>query len=440
MPDFPLPALLGGPPVRPPGPPAWPHPDPEVTAAVAAALAAGAWGQYHGEHVGALEAELAAFHGVPHALTCASGTLAVEVALRALRVGPGDEVVLAAYDYEPTFLTVHAVGARPVLIDVHRHNWQLDETELEAAFTPQTKAVVCSHLHGGIVNVPAVVELARKRGVGVVEDAAQAPGATVAGKPAGTWGDVGTLSFGGSKLLTAGRGGALLFNDAQLHHRAKTYLHRGLQQWAPLSELQAAALRPQVRNLAEATARRAARVRELLGALEHPTLQLPPPRGEGEKDLRGVSASGISEEACRAFTPSPSGGGVVGSDLNGEGTSAHHPLASLSALSEGAGVFGDCAPAYYKLGFRYDPVAFGLPRELFVKALRAEGVAFDAGFKALHVGRSPSRFRAAGPLTRAADAHDRCVTLHHPVLGCAPADVRQVAEAVAKVYRYRDRF
>ena len=96
--------------------------------------------------------------------------------------------------------------------------------------------------------------------------------------------------------------------------------------------------------------------------------------------------------------------------------------------------------ALYKLGFQYDPTSFGLARELFVKALRAEGVAFDAGFKALHAGRSPSRFRAAGELTHATDAHERCVMLHHPVLSGATADVQQVAEAIAKVYRYRDRF
>src|SRR5829696_7898114 len=152
-----LPALLGGTPVRPEGPPAWPLPDPDVHAALAAATASGAWGQYHGEHVCALETELAAFHAVPHAIACASGTLAMEVALRALRVGAGDEVVMAAYDYESTFLTLHAIGAKPVLIDVRADNWQLDETRLEAAITPQTKAVICSHLHGGIVNVPAVL-------------------------------------------------------------------------------------------------------------------------------------------------------------------------------------------------------------------------------------------------------------------------------------------
>src|SRR5258707_6670563 len=103
-----VPALLGGTPVRPEGPPAWPLPDPDVSAALTAAVASGAWGQYHGEHVRGLEADLAAVHGVPHVMTCASGTLAVEAALRALRVGPGDEVVMAAYDYESNFLTVHA--------------------------------------------------------------------------------------------------------------------------------------------------------------------------------------------------------------------------------------------------------------------------------------------------------------------------------------------
>src|SRR5207237_10931694 len=152
--------------------------------------------------------------------------------------------IRAAYDYESNFLSVHALGAKPVLIDVHPANWQFDPANLEAAITPNTKAVVCSHLHGGIVPMREVTEIARGHGVGVVEDAAQAPGAVVQGRPAGTWGDVGTLSFGGSKLLSAGRGGALLFRDPQLFQRAKLWLHRGLQQWAPLSGLEAAVLRP----------------------------------------------------------------------------------------------------------------------------------------------------------------------------------------------------
>src|SRR5215472_11254141 len=146
-----LPTLLGGRPACPAGPPPWPTADPDVRAALLAAWADGSWGRYHGGHVERLEARLAGQFQVPHALTCASGTLAVEVALRAVGVGPGDEVILAAYDYESNFLSVHAVGARPVLVDVALSNWNLDPDRLAAAVGPQTKAVVASHLHGGLV-------------------------------------------------------------------------------------------------------------------------------------------------------------------------------------------------------------------------------------------------------------------------------------------------
>jgi dTDP-4-amino-4,6-dideoxygalactose transaminase len=99
----------------------------------------------------------------------------------------------------------------------------------------------------------------------------------------------------------------------------------------------------------------------------------------------------------------------------------------------------DDVPAFYKVGFQFDPVAFGLSRELFVKALRAEGVAFDVGFKTLHVNRSPTRFRAAGALVHAIAAHAGCVMLHHPVLAGSRDDVQQVAEAIGKVHRFRER-
>ena len=369
------PAILGGPPAFPDGPPAWPRPDPAVAAALAAA--GGAWGRYHGEHVPALEAELAAFHGVPHALTCASGTLAVEAALRAVKVGPGDEVILAGYDYEPSFLTVHALGAKPVLADVAPHNWNLDPAALDAAASPLTKAVLCSHLHGGLVPMPAVCAWAAARGVGVVEDASQATGATVGGRLTGAWGDAGTLSFGGTKLVTAGRGGALLFRDRAVFQRAKLWLQRGTQAWAPLSELAAAVVRPQLAALAATTAHRAERVRLLL------------------RELAGVPGLAPFENRV------------------------------------------DGTPAFYRVGFRYDPGAFGLSRAVFVAALRAEGVAFDVGFTSLHAGRSPSRFRAAGELREATAAGLGCVGLHHPVLWGSEADVRRVAAAVLGVYAAR---
>lgn len=363
--------------MRPEGPPAWPRSDPEVYAAINKVLSTGQWGQYLGEEAPALEAELARFHGLSHALTCASGTLAVEAALRALKVGPGDEVIMAAYDYEPNFLTIHNLKAIPVLVDVAAENWNLDFNRIAGALTSRTRAILCSHLHGGSVAMREVMELARSRGIGVVEDAAQAPGATIQGKPAGSWGDIGVLSFGGSKLLTAGRGGALLTADPQLHQRARLWLHRGLQQWAPMSELQAAAIRPQLRNLASATSLRWQRVQELAGLL----------------------------------------GGV-------------HGVPGLQLLATAS---SDSTPAFYKVGFDYDCIAAGLPRQLFARALRAEGIALDVGFKSLFIGRSPSRFRAGSSLTQAAAAHERCVILHHPVLGERVEDLVQVVEAMRKL-------
>jgi dTDP-4-amino-4,6-dideoxygalactose transaminase len=368
-----LPALLAGEAVRPGGPPDWPVADDAVRAALDAAWHDGSWGRYRGGNVEHLEARLAAGWGVPHVLCCGSGTFAVELALRALKVGPGDEVVLAAYDYPGNFLAVHAVGARPVLVDVAPLNWNLDASRVAAALTPQTRAVIASHLHGGLVPMCELADLTSARGIPVVEDAAQAAGAVVQGKPAGSWGDVGVLSFGGSKLLTAGRGGAILTNRAEVAQRARLAQERG-NVLCPLSELQAAVLLPQLDRLADRhdqRRRRVARLSVLLGDV--PGLEM----------FRNAAA-------------------------------------------------GD--PAYYKVGFRFDAAVFGLDRQRFVAALRAEGIAFDEGFQALHVGRSPTRWRGAGSLAEAERAGDGAVVLHHPVLLGDQDDVEQVATAVRKVH------
>jgi dTDP-4-amino-4,6-dideoxygalactose transaminase len=349
-----------------------------VRAALEAAWRDGSWGRYHGGHVERLEARLAAEWGVAHALACGSGTFAVELALRALKIGPGDEVVLAGYDYPGNFLAVHALGARPVLVDVRPGNWNLDVGRVADALTPATRAVIASHLHGGLVPMRELVELAQARGVGVVEDAAQAPGATVQGRPAGAWGDVGVLSFGGSKLLTAGRGGAVLTARADVAQRAKLAQERG-NRLCPLSELQAAVLLPQLDLLAGRHERRRRSV-------DHLTRQL----------------AGVPGLECFC------------NEVDG-------------------------SPAYYKVGFRFDAGAFGLDRERFVAAVRAEGVALDEGFRALHVGRSPSRWRGAGPLDEAARAGAAVVVLHHPILLESEADVGQVAAAIRKVRAHAGR-
>ncbi|HZU38022.1 MAG TPA: DegT/DnrJ/EryC1/StrS family aminotransferase, partial [Gemmataceae bacterium] len=229
------------------------------------------------------------------------------------------------------------------------------------------------HLHGGMVPMREVLEICSAAKIPVIEDAAQAPGAIVQGRPAGTWGDVGVLSFGGSKLLTAGRGGAILTRHADVHQRARLWIHRG-NLVCPLSELQAAVLLPQLARLEERNRIRAEAVRALTDAF---------------RDLAEL-----------------------------------RPFINQSA---------DSKPAYYKLGWQFDASQFGLPRNAFVAAMRAEGIGLDEGFRGLHMGRSPSRFRAVGSLAEASRAHHGTVVLHHPVLLGSHTDLAEVALAFQKV-------
>ncbi len=375
-----LPGILGGEPIRPQGPPEWPIADNAVMEAMRAAWADGSWGRYHGGHVERLEERLAAEHCVRHAFTCGSGTFAVELALRALKVGPGDEVAMAAYDYGGNFLSVHAVGARPVLVDVDADNWNLAPEQLASVFGPSTRTLIVSHLHGGLVPMREVMEWAEHQGVPVIEDAAQVPGAKVQGRRAGTWGDVGVLSFGGSKLLTAGRGGAILTSRADVAQRARLWLQRG-NHVCPLSELQAAVLLPQLDRLGERNSHRLSRVQHLREALSR---------------IAGL-----------------------------------RPFCNRN--------LDDSEPAYYKLGLQFDANRFGLSRERFVTAVRAEGIALDEGFRALHLGRSPNRCRVVGLLPEAERAHRGTVVLHHPILLGTEADIEQVATAISKIHVHAER-
>ncbi len=243
-------AIDGGAPALPLQARIWPLPDEHVRENLLTAYEDGSWGQYHGLFVQRLEALVAEQHDVPFALSCSSGTIAVELALRGLNIGPGDEVILAGYDFSGNFRSIEAIGATPVLVDVAAESWSLDPQQVKAAIGPATKAIVASHLHSGIAPMRELMAIARENELTVVEDACQAQGAIVEGRPAGTWGDVGVWSFGGSKLLTAGRGGAIFTADEQIHQRAKIYCQRGNHAFA-LSELQAAVLLPQIAKLAD---------------------------------------------------------------------------------------------------------------------------------------------------------------------------------------------
>jgi dTDP-4-amino-4,6-dideoxygalactose transaminase len=379
--DEPL-ATGGGTPAVPAGPPAWPQPDEEVSAALAAAYADGSWGKYSGPYSERLSSLLGELCGAEHVWLCSSGTIAVELALRGLKIGPGDEVILGAYDFPGNFRAVEAIGARPVLVDLAAETWHLDVEQVAAAISLQTKAIIASHLHGSLVPMRELCPLAEQRGVAILEDACQVPGATIAGQPAGSWGDCGVLSFGGSKLLTAGRGGAIVSRRADVFQRIKVFSQRGNDAF-PLSELQAAVLVPQIPKLAAANAKRLASVRELLSLC-------------GE--IQGLKPRALPVNA-------------------------------------------DDVPAFYKLPFLLtgnnndcDSPEFEQLRRRFIAAIQAEGVAMDEGFRGF-ARRTTNRCGVVGELTNARRAAAGTLLLHHPVLLAPAQAITQVAHAIRKVAR-----
>ena len=365
-------AIHGGPAIFPAGPPSWPPLDTNVKAVLEATWRDGSWGRYHGPHVTRLEELLCQFNGASFALSCCSGTFAVELALRGLDLRPDDEVILAGYDFPGNFRSIEAVGARPVLVDVDPRTWCLDPDTLAAAVSGQTRAILVSHLHGGLADMQRIREFADQAGLTVVEDVCQAPGASVQGRVAGCWGDVSVLSFGGSKLLTAGRGGAILTRREEVYQRAKIYCERGNHAF-PLSELQAACLPAQLESLNERNQKRQAAVSRLLAATEH------------LDELRPVTTGSTEGRA-----------------------------------------------SYYKLAWRYQEQHGGLSRQQFIAAIQAEGVAIDVGFRGF-TRRGPRRCRRAGSLDHSQRASDQTLLLHHPVLLSANDTIDLVTAAIEKV-------
>jgi dTDP-4-amino-4,6-dideoxygalactose transaminase len=225
--------------------------------AMAGVVASG--GFVGGPEVEAFEAELAAWHGVPHCVGVANGTDALVVALKVLGIRPGDEVVTTAVSFFATAEAISLAGAVPVFCDVDRRTALLDTAGLEVCITPRTRAVVPVHLYGQPVDMDAVAAVARRHGLAVVEDCAQAIGATWRGRKVGTFGDLAAFSFYPSKNLGAfGDAGALLARDAALAGRCRQLAnHGGLRKYehsvvgmnSRLDALQAAVLRVKLQRL-----------------------------------------------------------------------------------------------------------------------------------------------------------------------------------------------
>jgi dTDP-4-amino-4,6-dideoxygalactose transaminase len=247
----------------------------EIDAAMLRALGRGDY--ILGEDVQAFEEEFAAYLGASHCIGVGDGTDALCLALRALGIGAGDEVIVPVNTFIATALAVSNAGARPVLVDCEPRYYNIDTSAVEAAITPRTKAIVPVHLYGQAADMDAILQLARPRGIRVVEDAAQAHGATYRGRRCGSIGDVACFSFYPSKNLGAyGDGGVIVTHDAVLAEKIRhlrnwgqktKYIHTEKGCNSRLDTLQAAILRVKLRYLDEWNARRrqaAARYAELL--------------------------------------------------------------------------------------------------------------------------------------------------------------------------------
>lgn len=231
----------------PPWPPDWP----EIGNAIQAAFRSGDWGRYQGPALDRLTQQLIELTQVRHCRLVSSGSIGVELALRAAAVKPSDRVVVCGYDYPGNIRAIEALGARPLLVDADLQGNSLSAAQLEALAETRPErvsAVVISHLYGVPAALESIQQICMQHDWRLVEDACQTPGATIAGKPLGSWGDVAVFSFGGSKPLTAGCGGAVVTGDGKIASRLTAWLDRPSHA-APLSELQAAALLPQLKQL-----------------------------------------------------------------------------------------------------------------------------------------------------------------------------------------------
>lgn len=173
-----------------------------------------------GPLIAEFEERFAGYVGATYAVAVVSGTAALHLALRLLGVGPGDEVIVPALTFVGTVNPVAYVGATPVVVDVDPKTWNIDVGKVEKALTGRTRVVIPVHLYGNPAPMEDLLAIARRHGLYIVEDAAEALGAKYKGRQVGTLGEIGIFSFNGNKVMTTGGGGMLVTDDPDLAARA----------------------------------------------------------------------------------------------------------------------------------------------------------------------------------------------------------------------------
>ena len=341
-------ALMGGTPVRSRPFTSWPileDGDRELWKEV---LETRRWNRRRGSYVERFEAEWGNRLGARYVVATSSGTSALYTSLKALGVGPGDEVIVPPYTFVATINVVLLCHALPIFADSDRETSQMDASRIGAAVTGRTRAVIPVHLGGNVCDMDRVLEISRNRGLRVVEDACQAHLAEWRGRKVGTLGDLGCFSFQSSKNLNCGEGGAISGNDPELLAICTSFQDAGRGYEAnPDGRLERAAA--PLNHVRSGDNRR---MTEFQGALLLAQLQ----RLDAQTRLRRENAAHLTR---------------LLDEIPGIEPPGHYD--------------GCTANAYHLYMFRYRPEAFaGLPRSRFLEALQAEGVRCSPGYRPLN--------------------------------------------------------
>lgn len=182
-----------------------------------------------GPFVERLERGFAAYVGAPYAVSMSNGTTALHAAYLALGLGAGDEVVVPGFAFQAAANVALHVGARPVFAEVDPNTWCVTAADIEKCLSPRTRAVVVVHTYGNVCSMDEIVDLARRRDIPIIEDAAEAFSSKYKGRLAGTMGDIGTFSFQATKTITTGEGGMVVTANGQLHDRMCLYRNHGMR-------------------------------------------------------------------------------------------------------------------------------------------------------------------------------------------------------------------
>jgi dTDP-4-amino-4,6-dideoxygalactose transaminase len=401
-------AIRGGSPVRTEPYPAWPEIDDSDVSAVTGVLRSGRIGGFPepGPKAAEFASRFAAYQGAGHGILMANGTITMEVALKALGIGWGDEVIIPALTFAATAYAPIAAGALPVIVDVEPERWTIDPELVEAAITPHTRAIIPVHLGHQMADMDRLAGIAARHDLVIVEDCAHAPGQRWRDRGAGCIGAFGSFSHQSSKILTGGEGGTLLTGDPTLARRAHSIIDCGRAK----------------DDGGEVTFGANYRLGELAAALLCSQLD----RFEAQRAERERGARLLEELVA----------GVPG--------------VSLMPRDERITRW-----SFYRYVLRLDPDAFaGAANQTVADALEAEGIGAEVQYPAMsrydlfqpHLSRLPVCVQHAGRLDPArmsfpvaeSAAERESLYLNENVFRAGRAGVEHVVEALAKVQRHAD--